>query len=253
MLKPPTERFTTRVENYVKYRPSYPDAAIEILRSECGLSSASSIADVGSGTGILTFLLLQTGARVYAIEPNAAMREAAESSLGEQPDFLSIEGTAEATTLSDDSVNLITAGQAFHWFDVPRTKVEFKRILKPDGWVALIWNERSHESTPFLLGYDAILRKYSPEYHEVGHQGRDPEERRTFFRNGDMRVARTTNSQSFDLDGLIGRVLSSSYAPEPGHPNHIPMLDALGQLFADCNVDGRVEFTYDTQIYYGQL
>jgi len=253
MRLPSTERFSSRVENYVKYRPSYPSAVIELLKSACGLTASSQVADIGSGTGILTSLLLETGATVYAVEPNAEMRQAAESLLEGQPGFRSIVGTAEATTLPDSSIDLITAGQAFHWFDIPRSKAEFSRILRPDGWVALIWNERSSESTPFLDGYEKILQTYSPEYSEVGHKRADAENRRQLFRDGDEKVFLTHNSQSFDLEGLVGRVLSSSYAPEAGHPNHAPMISALEDLFAKTSVDGRVDFLYDTQVLYGHM
>lgn len=253
MRLPSTERFSSRVENYVKYRPSYPSAVIDLLRSSCGLSASSTVADIGSGTGLLTSLLLETGATVYAVEPNAGMRQAAESFLGGQPGFHSVVGTAEATTLPDSSVDLITASQAFHWFDIPRSKAEFSRILRPEGWVALIWNERTSESTPFLDGYEKVLQTYSPEYSEVGHKRADAEDRRRFFRNGEEQVFLTHNSQSFDLQGLIGRVLSSSYAPEAGDPNHAPMIAALEDLFAMTNVDGQVEFLYDTQVFYGRV
>src|ERR1019366_5901844 len=136
-----TTRFSSRVENYIKYRPGYPQAIVDLLSARCGLTSASVIADVGSGTGILTELMLRNGNKVFAVEPNRDMREAAERLLSQHPNFISVEGTAEVTRLNDASVDLIVAGQSFHWFDRVKTRQEFLRVLKPGGWVALIWND----------------------------------------------------------------------------------------------------------------
>ena len=142
--KDPTRRFTNRVANYARYRPGYPPAVLTCLRDECGLSPGSTVADVGSGTGILTELFLANGNHVYAVEPNEAMRQAAELSLAHYPGFTSVDGRAEATTLADDSVDFVTAGQAFHWFDAAASRVEFNRILRPGGYTALVWNARAY-------------------------------------------------------------------------------------------------------------
>ncbi|AIE86143.1 class I SAM-dependent methyltransferase [Fimbriimonas ginsengisoli] len=249
----PTERFSSRVENYVKYRPHYPDAVLDLLRIECGLSPASVVADIGSGTGISTELLLQSGAVVYAIEPNREMREAAEAMLGDRANFRSMEGTAEATGLPVRSVDLIVAGQAFHWFDHARARQEFQRIVRPDGWVALMWNERISGGSEFLDGYEKILQEYAPEYLEVRHKEFDTAKLAPFFRGSDVRVATYPNGQAFDLDGLKGRVLSSSYAPEAGQPEHEPMMRALEALFARTARDGKVDFLYETQVYFGRI
>jgi ubiquinone/menaquinone biosynthesis C-methylase UbiE len=146
----PTQRFTNRVDHYTKYRPPYPRAVLDLLRVKCGLTSTSVVADVGSGTGILSQLFLNNGNRVFGIEPNKEMREAGERRLNDHPRFTSVAGTAEATTLDDDSVDLVTAGQAFHWLDPERTRTEFARILEPGGWVVLVWNWRRKDKTPFL-------------------------------------------------------------------------------------------------------
>ncbi|MDP8950409.1 MAG: class I SAM-dependent methyltransferase [Actinomycetota bacterium] len=156
----PTQRFTNRVDHYVKYRPSYPRAALDLLKTECGLTSASLVADVGSGTGILSELFLENGNRVFGIEPNERMRETGERRLGRHPRFTSVAGTAEATTLDGDSVDFVVAGQAFHWFDPERARAEFSRILKPGGWVALVWNLRRKDATPFLAAYERLLEVY---------------------------------------------------------------------------------------------
>src|SRR5437899_1233764 len=132
-----TERFTDRVADYVRFRPHYPPAVFAELRDRLGLGAGSSVADVGSGTGISARPLLEMGCTVFAVEPNAAMRSAAEQWLGDFPRFQSIAGTAEATTLAEHSVDAVVAAQAFHWFDAASARREFQRILKPRGWVAL--------------------------------------------------------------------------------------------------------------------
>ena len=162
-----TERFSSRVENYVKYRPSYPAAVLQLLSMRCGLDATSTVADVGSGTGILTELLLETGAEVFAVEPNREMRAAAEKLLSDYGRFRSVDGTAEATTLQAACVDLVTASQAFHWFDVQKSRRELGRILRPRAWVALIWNERPMVAVPLLDEYDALLRRHAPDYDRV--------------------------------------------------------------------------------------
>ena len=149
----PTQRFSNRVENYRRYRPGYPPAILDLLAAKCGLSQTSVAADVGSGTGILTKLLLKSGGRIFGVEPNPEMRAAGERDLNHHLNFTSVAGTAEATTLPDHSVDLITAGQAFHWFDRDKTRAEFLRILRPGGWVVLIWNDRNISDRPFFRAY----------------------------------------------------------------------------------------------------
>ena len=249
----PTQRFSSRVANYVKYRPSYPAATLDLLSAECGLTTDSIIGDIGSGTGLLSELFLKNGNRVYGIEPNKEMREAGEQLLKDYAHFTSIAATAEATTLPDHSLDFITAGQAFHWFDRERVNVEFPRILKPHGWIVLVWNERRVDSTPFLRAYEELLRTYSPDYAQVDHRNVDDTVIDVTFRSMRFNLKSFENRQVFDFDGVRGRLLSSSYAPEVGHPNHAPMLDALATIFDQYQVDGRVSFDYETQVYYGQL
>src|SRR5262245_56381576 len=248
-----TQRFSSRVENYIKYRPGYPDGVIETLRSECGLTSDSIVADVGSGTGILTEMLLRNGNAVYGIEPNREMREAAERLLKDYPLFRCIAAKAEETTLGDASVDFITAGQAFHWFDREKARAEFARILKPQGWIALIWNERVTTTTPFLITYEQLLKDYSTDYEQVDHRRIDDIVIRDFFGSDDFRLKQFKNVQVFDYEGVKGRLLSSSYAPEEGHPNYEPMLAELERIFQAYQSDDKVVFEYVTQMYYGQL
>lgn len=248
-----TQRFSKRVDNYVKYRPGYPRAVIELLAAECDLTTESLVADIGSGTGLLSELFLNNGNRVLGVEPNREMREAGERLLASTPGFTSVDGTAEATTLATSSVDFVAAGQAFHWFDRARARVEFTRILKPQGWVALVWNERRTTSSPFLADYDQLLTTYGNDYAQVNHKLIDPSIIDRFFAPNAWSVQKFENVQIFDLEGLRGRLLSSSYTPEPDQPNYQPMLDALEMLFAGHQRDGRVAFEYDTTVYYGRL
>ncbi len=248
-----TQRFSTRVENYIKYRPHYPPAVVDLLRRECGLSPGSFVADIGSGTGILTKLLLSNGNPVFGIEPNKEMREAAERLLGNYPKFHSVTGTAEATTLPDQSVDIITAGQAFHWFQRNETRAEFVRILKPNGWLALIWNDRNIADRPFFKDYENLLVTYGTDYEAVGSKHVDDKIIGDFFAPGVFQRQAFPNQQEFDFDGLKGRLLSSSYAPEPGHPKYAPMVESLLSIFEEYQSGGKVIFEYDATVYYGQL
>ncbi|HEX4389021.1 MAG TPA: class I SAM-dependent methyltransferase [Steroidobacteraceae bacterium] len=248
----PTQRFSSRVDNYARYRPSYPSAAIELLRERCGLNPAAVVADVGSGTGILTGLLLATGARVYAVEPNGPMRAAAEASLGESPRYHSVCGSAEATTLAAASIDLYVAAQAFHWFDVARARAEALRIVRAGASGALLWNERPRSGSPFHDDYDALLRRHAPEYDAVVASRAEEAQMRAFF-GGRMQLATFANEQLFDYDGLVGRLMSSSYAPERGHPQHEPLLAGLRALFQRHALAGTVAFPYLTLVYYAPL
>ncbi len=248
-----TSRFSDRVADYVRYRPSYPDSLVQALVSEAGLNPASVVADIGSGTGISSELFLRLGCQVYSVEPNREMRAAAEARFREEPRFRSVDATAEATTLDSGSIDLVVAGQAFHWFDVERTRAEFTRILTPQGLVALFWNKRRTESTAFLRDYEKLLLKFSPDYEQVNHTRVDAVLLSTFF-GGDHYLTRTfPYSQSVDFEGLRGRLLSSSYAPAAGHPQHVPMLRELERVFLTHTFDGRVPLDCDTELYYGSL
>lgn len=248
----PTRRFSKRVQNYVKYRPTYPPAIIALLESECGLKSESVIAEPGFGTGLLTELFLKNGNHVFGIEPNAEMRTAGERQLAGYPGFSSIDATAEVTTLSDQSVDFIVAGQAFHWFDRQSAQTEFSRILKPAGWVVLIWNGFRAESSPLMAAYHQLVLRHGTDYQEVSRE-LDHSDLKSFFAQGSCKLANFNFQQTFDYEGLEGRLLSSSFVPEPPHPNYGPMLGDLRAIFDAHQKDGKVAFEYETEVYYGQL
>ena len=248
----PTQRFSSRVANYVRYRPSYPTAAIELLQQRCGLGPGSVVADIGSGTGILTQLLLAHAAEVIAVEPNAGMRGAAEYALGANPRFRSVAGTAEATTLAATTVDLLVAGQAFHWFKVAQARQEALRIARPGAWGALLWNQHPASGSAFLADYETLLRRHAPEYDAVVDSRADEKTMREFL-GGAMEKASFPNQQTFDLEGLTGRLMSSSYAPEQGHPQHAPLMAGLRQVFERHQHGGRIIFPYVTLVYFAEL
>jgi len=247
-----TSRFSDRVENYIRYRPGYPPEVPECLKDECGLTATHLVADIASGTGIWTRVLLENGNRVFGVEPNADMREAGERLLSEFPKFTSVNGKAEATTLADASVDFVSAAQAAHWFDRERAREEFLRILKPGGWLVLLWNEREIDSTPFLRDYEQLLLEYGTDYEEVRHE-RTTDSVNDFFDPMPYEERVFAMRQEFDYAGLEGRLLSSSYAPGPGHPKHEPMLNELRQVFDQHVLGERVAFDYKTRVYFGRL
>jgi ubiquinone/menaquinone biosynthesis C-methylase UbiE len=247
-----TSRFSGRVENYIRYRPGYPLEVLNSLKTECGLTSPDVIADIASGTGIWTRLLLENGNPVFGVEPNAQMREAGERLQPEFPKFTSVAGTAEATTLADQSADFVTAAQAAHWFDRVRSRLEFARILKPGGWLVLLWNERLTDSTPFLRDYENLLLTFGTDYQDVRHE-RTTEVVNEFFDPIPFQERAFPMQQEFDYAGLEGRLLSSSYVPGPEHPRHAPMLRELRRIFDAHAVEGQVVFEYKTRLYVGHL
>jgi ubiquinone/menaquinone biosynthesis C-methylase UbiE len=251
-LQDPTRRFSSRVGNYVRYRPGYPSAVIDLLRKECGLTSCAVIADVASGTGIFTRMLLENGNHVFGVEPNSEMRKAGEEFLGSNPHFTSVEGTAEDTSLADHCVDLVTAAQAAHWFDRQKARREFLRILKPGGWTVLLWNERRIDSPPFLREYEKLLLRYGTDYQSIRHE-RTTQEIETFFAPSSFQIRTFDYEQEFDYPALEGRLLSSSYTPQSDDVAYRPMLQELRQIFDAHQVSGRVAFEYNTLVYYGQL
>jgi ubiquinone/menaquinone biosynthesis C-methylase UbiE len=252
MSKMPTARFSDRVENYVRYRPGYPPEVLAVLRAECGLRPEHVIADIASGTGAFTRLLLENGNRVFAVEPNAEMREAGDRLLDSYRNLTSVAGTAEETSLPSGSMDFVTAAQAAHWFERGRARQEFARILKPDGWCALIWNERRTANTAFLREYEQLLLTYGTDYKEVRHE-RTTATIHEFFAPAPYEQRISNLQQRFDYEGVAGRLLSSSYAPLADHPNHAPMMQELERIFRAHAQGNVVEFEYNTRVFYGRL
>jgi SAM-dependent methyltransferase len=247
-----TSRFSDRVENYVRHRPGYPPQIINTLKAECGLKPAHIIADIASGTGIWSRILLENGNPVFGVEPNAEMRQAAERLLKALPNFSSVAGAAEATTLPDHSVDFVTAAQAAHWFDREPARREFVRILKPGGWLVLLWNERRVDSTPFLRDYEQLLLTYGTDYKEVRHEYTTLVIHE-FFDPAPFEKHVFPMRQELDYAGLEGRLLSSSYVPGPDHPDHAAMLRELRRIFDEHAVHGSIVVEYETRLYFGRL
>jgi SAM-dependent methyltransferase len=246
-----TARFSDRVEYYIRSRPGYPEGVVDFLTETTNLRSGAAIADVGSGTGLSSELFLRRGYTVYGVEPNAAMRTAAERLLAAYPNFRSVAATAEATTLAATSVDLIIAGQAFHWFDRAAARCEFARIARSPSWTALLWNTRRVDDTPFGQAYEALVREFSTDYTSVRHENIAADELQAFFDPGTYRLQKFENVQLLDLAGFQARLLSSSYLPGDGHPRRADMLAAAERLFIDHRQGGRIRLEYDSEVHLG--
>lgn len=246
-----TKRFSGKADDYAKYRPSYPEQIIGFLENKIGFDASKDIADIGCGTGILSRLFLNNGNLVFGVEPNEEMREKAEKLLSKFINFISVEGTAEETKLANNSVDMITVGQAFHWFDLKKTKKEFKRILRKDGNVVVIWNDRKN-NTPIMKLMNGILKSLGHEHHEAEKDLMDKNLLSTFF--GKEKVASTIfpNFQMLDLSGLRGRILSISYVPDKGE-EHKRIMSEVKDMFDRYNNGGMVKIEYTTRVYYGNL
>ncbi len=252
--KDPKKRFSSRVERYIKYRPSYPPEIIKFLKEKKIYSVNSVIADMGSGTGILSELFLKKGNLVYGVEPNIDMRKAGEIQLAKYSNFVSVDGSAENNILDSNSVDVITAGQAFHWFDLKKTRIEFLRILKDKGWVVLIWNRRDKVNNEFLKEYEKFLLKYGTDYKAIEKSKLDFDK---FFGESEpdrkYKIKKFDNYQIFDFDGLVGRLLSTSYIPLNDHPTFNDMMVDLKYIFDKYQHNGLLKFDYKTEVVYGQL
>lgn len=246
------EPFTKTVQYYLKYRPSYPTEVLDLLVSECGLSKKSVIADIGSGTGFLAKLFLDYGNTVYGVEPNQAMREAGEAYLAQYSNFYSISGTAEATYLENASMDFITVGTAFHWFDVEKTKREFKRIAKPKAWVVLVWNVRDTESS-LICDYENLLLEYGNDYANSNAKKLDKVAMNTFFSEQAIKTASFRNVQQFDWEGFKGRLLSMSFILGPEDEKYKAMIEQLNNIFLRHEKNGIIEFLYKTNLYYSHI
>ena len=249
-----TQRFSDRVGAYVAARPRYPAALAPLLARELNLRADAVIADIGSGTGISCASLLAAGFAVIGVEPNEPMRAAAEREFAGQSRFRSVKGTAEATSLAAASIDLVIAGQAFHWFDPERFGAEARRILKPGGALALFWNSRVHDASPFMAEFDRVLIDYCPEYREKLRaddlEAKHAPAMQIVFGSRHWQAAELDNAQVLDRASLMTRVESNSYAPKPGDPLHAPMVDALNALFDRHAQRSSVTMTYRTRIFF---
>jgi len=253
MISDSTTRFSNRVDNYVKYRPGYPAEVINFLQNECGLSGDSVIADIGSGTGIFTKLLLEHGYEVYAVEPNVDMQQAAKQLFGNNKNFIPVNASADAATLPANSVDLIVCAQAFHWFNNEKTQAEFKRILTDNGSVALIWNNRLAGVDDFSTAYENLLKQDSIDYNKVNHRNISDIDLKAFFKDGIYKTAKFPNAQVFDESGFLGRAFSSSYVPAGGTEAGEKFRVLLKDIFARYNKNGEVSFHYQTEVYLGKV
>lgn len=253
MLPNPPERFTGRVESYRRFRPRYPAQIVELLRQECGLRSDAVIVDVAAGTGLLTEVFLAAGFQVTAVEPNAEMRAACSELEQSSTKLRCIAGTAEDTGLPRQSADLITVAQAMHWFDLERARAEFKRILKPDGWCAVIYNHRQMGGDAFHDAYEELLRKFGVDYASVQQQHVDKARLAGFFAPAEMKRATFANSQTLTREGFEGRIFSSSYIPRPGQERFDAMQAEIGRIFEEHQTKSQVTMGYECEVCYGQL
>jgi SAM-dependent methyltransferase len=255
MTQQHTQRFSNRVETYIRSRPGYPEALLRTLERECGAAPSWPVADIGSGTGILSEMLLKNGYAVWGIEPNAEMRDASAKLLAEYPRFRAVDGSAEATGLGPASVRLITAAQAFHWFDQAKARQEFLRITHPGAVLAIIFNTRKVGENPFGQAYEELVKKYGSGagYGDLRHENLGPADFEAFFGSGGCAHVAMSNEQHFDLEGLKGRMASMSWVPLPGDPRFDPMMRDVEALFARFQTGGRVVFEYVAEMHYGRF
>jgi SAM-dependent methyltransferase len=249
----PTERFTNRAELYARHRPGYPRSIVDVLHKECGLTSESRIADIAAGTGLLTKIFLEHLNPVIAIEPNAAMLAYLATLQNAFPNLSARSGTAEASGLPDQSVDFIVVGQAMHWFDLEKTREEFKRILQPDGWVVVIYNERRRDGDAFHGGYEDLLETYGANYQEVQSRHLTETMREAFFSPCAMERMVIENAQDLDLEGLTGRIVSSSYMPTDKDATYPAMMKAINSLFEKSERSGKVRLEYACSVSFGHL
>lgn len=244
------KRFDGKSGIYSLNRPGYPAEIISALERENALRRDSSIADVGAGTGILSRLFLENGYRVFSVEPGQDMRNRAIRDLSTFSEARIVEGSAEDTTLPGASIDLVVAGQAFHWFDPGKAAMEFLRILKPGGMVALIWNDRVPEGG-MNTDYERICRTYSHGYHASGSLVMDNGVLEGFF-GGKYTLHRVANVQELDLEGLRGRYRSASYSLQPDDPDYGRAMDELERAYLSHERNGTVEIRYVTTMYLGK-
>ena len=248
-----TKRFTGRAENYAKFRLRYPAKVIETLQSCCGLRREHQVADIGAGTGMLSQVFLEHGNSVIAVEPNDDMRAACERLASAWPGLTVKNATAEATELEDASVDFVAAGRAFHWFDQEKTAKEFRRILRPGGWVVLVSNSRVRDDSPQSQAYEALLREHGTDYEANLSRYEIDSQVEAFFAGGELLRDEVYGEQRLTREELIGQTQSLSVSPEPGHENYEAMQQALREFFVKWQSDGFVVMSTVCKIVCGRF
>ena len=235
-----TERFSGRVEAYLAYRPRFPRGIIAFLREHGALPEDAVVADVGAGTGMLAEIFLEAGHRVIAVEPNAEMLQACRELASQRPALEVVEGTAEATTLPDASVDLIAVGRAMHWFDWPRAHREFERILRPGGWVLVATNGHRDSGAAVSNRLSEILRKWRTDSVEADTRRDFKERLQEFLDTSSWQRTTLHHSMTVDFATLLGYAESLSAIPRPGERGYEGMVAELRAVFAEYQRDGDV-------------
>lgn len=249
----PADRFSNRADAYTRGRPSYPPAIVERLERAGALRAGSTIVDLGVGTGLSAEPFLQRGHAVIGVEPNGDMRTAGDRYLSEFASYRSVAGAAEQTSLPAAVADLVIAGQAFHWFDASRVAIEARRLLKPNGWAALIWNDRQSSGSAFLAGYEALLRTHGIDYTKVLHRHVDQAAIARFFAPAQAEVETFDNPRALDRDDLVALAGSASYLPAAGDPRHHALMHALNLLFESHAQGGTVQMMYRTRMHHARI
>lgn len=255
----PLTRFSDRVQYYVKYRPYYPKEMLKFFQDQLQLNPNELIADIGSGTGFSSILFVENGNKIIGVEPNDEMRVASLDFFSNTILFSAIKGTAESTNLKSNSIDLIISGQAFHWFDAVKTKIEFTRILNNERSkkaipnVAIFWNTRIKDIDPFAIAYEQLLSELNTDYRKIKHESVENQKLNELFGEDNYQKVEFKNLQNFDLDGLLGRSLSSSFTPSQNDPNFEKFKSDLIALFHKYEKNGIVKFTYNVEVYTGLI
>ena len=250
-LSSPTARFSVRADFYSKYRPGYPKGLVEALQKETGFSSRHIVADIGSGTGLLSRAFLENGNMVLGVEPNARMRRYAEANLRLFPNFVSVNGTAEESTLPANSVDLVAVGQALHWFDPSDAVREFSRISKPAGRLCVAYNE-NRRGSGFMDAFQKVTDRNESRRRRVPDV--DSRYASRFFENGRFSESILKNEQRLDYEGLVGRLLSASHMPAPREQSRVRKLRRdVRSLFDAYQSEGTVRLLYDTRLFIGRV
>jgi ubiquinone/menaquinone biosynthesis C-methylase UbiE len=247
-----TERFSGRVQAYLAYRPRFPREIVPFLREHGALRSGAVIADVGAGTGMLAEIFLEAGHRVLAVEPNVEMLEACRVLAAQHPALEVVEGSAEATTLPDASVDLIAVGRAMHWFDWPRAHREFQRILKPGGWVLVATNGHRDSGAPVSNRLSEILRKWRTDSAEADTRRDFSDRLQEFLDTSSWQRTTLHHAMTVDFATLLGYAESLTAIPRPGERGYDGMVAELRAVFEEYQRDGMLVTPLACQLFLGR-